>query len=498
MTQSPPSPHISPADLRGKRLHFMGIGGSGITSVVQMALLEGAHCTGCEQTLSSATEWIAAKGVPVVEGHSPSHLDDGVDILIIVPAVMKLDKNNPEVVEARRRGIPVIDWQAVLGAFMAGKFGISVAGVHAKGTVTAMISQILIEAGMDPTCEVGAMVPRWQGNVRMGASDYFVNEADEFNLNFLHYHPRLAVITSIEFEHPEFFNNYEELKDGFDAFVAGMDFDGNWDLPTTLVVNWDSPGCRELRDRMAAWPGRLITYSLEGDADYMGDDVQLEGETSFHARDAKGNDLGRFTLPLPGRFNVENALGAIAATRELGIDPEIIRRTLANYGGVYRRFQVTQAANTITVIDDYAHHPTAIEVTLDAIRLRFPKRRLIATFQPHMFTRLKTFLEDFSHSFGAADDVVIVDVFPARERDTGMIHARDLVAAIQRDRAFAGQPDRVHYGGSLDQTRDLLARLVQPGDVLAMLGSGSVYQISGKLLRSPDFAGFDPDARIDH
>jgi UDP-N-acetylmuramate--alanine ligase len=498
MTQSPPAPQITIADLRGKRLHFMGIGGSGITSVVQMALLEGAHCTGCEQTLSSNAEWIAQKGVPVVEGHSPSHLDEGVDYLIIVPAVMKLDANNPEVAEAKRRGIPVIDWQAVLGAFMAGKFGISVAGVHGKGTVTSMISQILVDAGRDPTCEVGAIVPRWQGNVRMGGSELFVNEADEFNRNFLHYHPRLAVITSIEFEHPEFFNNYDELKVAFDDFVAGMEMQGPWTMPPTLVLNWDSPGCQELRQRMGAWSGQVITYALDGAADYQGDDVRLAGETSFHARDAQGNDLGRFTLPLPGRYNVENALGAIAATRELGVDVESIRQTLARFTGIYRRFQVTHAANDVIIVDDYAHHPTAIAVTLEAVRQRFPDRRLIATFQPHMFTRLVTFLEDFSHVFGLADDVVIVDVFPARERDTGLIHARDLVAAIQRDRHFTDRPERVHYGGSLEQTRALLATLAQPGDVLAMLGSGSVYEISGALLRSPTFAGYDPAGQIDH
>ncbi len=497
MTQSPPAPHLTPADLRGKRLHFMGIGGSGITSVVQMALIEGAHCTGCEQTLSEATEWISSKGVPVVEGHSPSHLD-GVDVLIIVPAVMKLDANNPEVAEARRRGIPVIDWQAVLGAFMAGKFGVSVAGVHGKGTVTAMVSQILIDAGLDPTCEVGATVPDWAGNVRMGGSDLFVNEADEFNLNFLHYHPRLAIITSIEFEHPEFFNNYQELKDGFDAFVAGMDFDGDWQRPATLVLNWDSPGCRELRDRQGAWPGQFITYALDSDADYMGDDVRLAGETSFHARDAKGNDLGRFTLLLPGRYNVENALGAIATARELGVDPDSIRRTLASFPGIYRRFQVTQAPSGITIVDDYAHHPTAIEVTLAAIRQRFPDRRVIATFQPHMFTRLKTFLDDFSHSFADADEVVIVDVFPARERDTGLIHSRDLVAAITRDQHFTQRTERVHHGGSLDETRQLLESLAQPGDVLALLGSGSVYLISGALLHSPTFIGYAPELRAAH
>ncbi len=489
---------IRPTDLRGKHLHFMGIGGSGITSVAQMALLEGATCSGCEQTLSGATEWIQSKGVRVVEGHAGAHLDE-VDVLVISPAITKLDPNNPEVVAARERGIPVIEWQALLGAFMIGKFGCSVAGVHGKGTVTSMLSQILIDAGLDPTCEVGAIVPNWQGNVRMGQSDYFVNEADEFNLNFLHYHPRLAVVTSIEFEHPEYFNDYRELCDAFDAFVAGMDLEGQWDLPPTLVLNWDSPGCHELRERMAAWPGAVVRYSLDGPAEYMGSAVRLDGETSFavsellasgdasHASETR--DLGRFTLLLPGRFNVENALGAIAAARQLGVDPAVIRQSLANFGGINRRFQVTPCANAVVIVDDYAHHPTAIAVTLEATRRHFAGQRLIATFQPHMFTRLKTFLEDFSHSFGSADEVIIVDVYPARERDTGMIHSRDLVAAIQRDPAFVDHPERVHYGGSLVETQSLLEALTRPGDVLALLGSGSVYHISEALRESPNFIG---------
>jgi UDP-N-acetylmuramate--alanine ligase len=332
----------------------------------------------------------------------------------------------------------------------------------------------------------------------MGGSDLFVNEADEFNLNFLHYHPRLAVITSIEFEHPEYFKDYEELCHAFDAFVAGMDIYGDWDLGPTLLLNWDSLGCHELRERMVSWPGQVLTYSLDGPAQYRGLDVHLDGETSFVAQEVlasedratpQTHDLGRFTLLLPGHYNAENALGAIAATRQLGIDPESIRGTLARFGGVNRRYQVTLAAQDVVIIDDYAHHPTAIAVTLEATRQRFAGRRLIATFQPHMFTRLKTFLEDFSHVFGDADEVIIVDVFPARERDTGLVHARDLVAAIQRDAAFTMRPERVHYGGSLDETRALLETLARPGDVLVMLGSGSVYRISAALLNSPQFTG---------
>lgn len=497
MAQPQQEPTIAPADLRGKHLHFMGIGGSGITSVAQMALIEGTTCSGCEQTLSGATKWIASKGVSVVEGHSPDHLA-GVDLLVISPAITKLDAQNPEVVAARERGIPVIEWQALLGAFMAGKFGCSVAGVHGKGTVTAMLSQITIDAGLDPTCEVGAIVPEWSGNVRMGKGVHFVNEADEFNLNFLHYHPRLAIITSIEFEHPEFFNDYDELRDAFDAFVAGMDMYGEWNLPPTLVLNWDSEGCRELRERLVAWPGQVVTYSLDGPADYMGSEVRLEGETSFAVHDAAGHDLGRFSLLLPGRYNIENALGAIAAAHKLGIDPDVMRGALGRFPGVYRRFQMTQAAGDIIIVDDYAHHPTAIAVTIEAMRLRYPGRKLVATFQPHMFTRLKTFLEDFSHVFGGADDVVIVDVFPARERDTGLIHSRDLVAAIKRDTAFVGREDHVYYGGSLDETRALLETLVGQGDALAMLGSGAVYLITSALLDSPSFTGYAPGAREEH
>jgi UDP-N-acetylmuramate--alanine ligase len=494
---SPYETAIDPQTLRGKHLHFMGIGGSGITTVAQMALLEGAICSGCEQSLSHTTEWIAGKGVRVVAGHDPAHLD-GVDMLVISPAITKLNPDNPEVAVARERGIPVYEWQALLGAFMAGKLGCSIAGVHGKGTTTAMFSQILIAAGLDPTCEVGAIVPAWGGNVRMGQGRYFTNEADEFNHNFLHYHPRLAVITSIEFEHPEFFKDYAAMCHAFDLFVAGMDMQGQWDVPPALVLNWDSPGCRELRGRLGDWPGVIVTYSLDGPADYVGTDLRLEGETSFAVHDAKGGDLGRFTIQLPGRFNVENALATIAAARQLGIAPDVIRAALANFTGTYRRFQVSQAGNDIVIVDDYAHHPTAIDVTLEAMRQRFPNRRLIAVFQPNIFTRLKTLLEEFSHCFGEADEVVIVDIHPGREVDTGLVHARDLVAGIQRDQHFVDRPDRVYYGGSIEQTQALLEQLTQPGDMLAMLGSGPIYHIAAAMLESHAFAGYKPGARTEY
>jgi len=489
-----PTLTITPQSLRGKHLHFMGIGGSGITTVAQMALLEGATCTGCEQALSANSNWIARKGVSVVEGHSAAHLD-AVDMLVISPAITKLNPNNAEVVAARERGIPVYEWQELLGAFMAGTCGVSVAGVHGKGTTTALLSLSLIDGGLDPICEVGAIIPEWAGNVRMGAGDLFVNEADEFNYNFLHYHPRLVLITNIEFEHPEFFKDYAQMTDAFDRFIAGMDMSDRWQLPPTVVLNWDSAGCRELAAHLKDWPGKVITYSLDGPADYVGSDLRLDGETSFTARDAAGADLGRFVLLIPGRFNIENALGAIAAGSQLGASPDALRSALARYPGAFRRFQISQGSNDVVIVDDYAHHPTAIEVTLRAMRQRFPDRRLIAVFQPNIYTRLKTLLDEFSHCFGEADEVIIIDIHPGREVDTGIVHATDLVQAIQRDQHFISRTDRIHYGGTVSETLLLLETLTQPGNMLAMLGSGPVYRVAGDLLDSPTFAGHKPGAR---
>jgi UDP-N-acetylmuramate--alanine ligase len=480
---------LTPAALRGKHLHFMGVGGSGITTAAQLALLAGARCSGCDQTFSSTTTWMAEKGVSIVQDHSPEHVTD-IDLLIISPAITKLDPHNPEVVAAQERGIPVILWQALLGAFMVGKFGVSIAGVHGKGTTTSMVSHILIEAGTDPTCEVGAIVPAWQGNVRIGEGRYFVNEADEFNHNFMHYHPRLALINNIEYEHADYFKDFAAMRATFIDFIHGMDMSDAWELPPTIVLNGENEGCRMMRDELGEWPGQIVTFAIDAQSDYQGSDVRLTGETSFAVRDPQGNDLGRFELLLPGRYNVENALAAVAMTHQLGIAPDVIRQALATYSGIYRRFQVRSCANDILIIDDYAHHPTAVSAMLTATRIRYPDRRIVAVFQPNMYTRLKAFFDGFASSFGVADEVIIPYIFPAREYDTGLVHGRDLVAAIQRQPQFVGREDCVRYGGSLEETAEFLKGFIKPGDVVPIMGSGNVYRVTGMLLSDPEFIGY--------
>ena len=483
--------------LKKMRLHFMGIGGQGISAVAQMALQAGATVSGCDQASSATTKMLARLGIPIELGHSPEHLAES-DALIYVPAAVALNPNNPELLAAREKGLLVMTWQEMLGQWLEGYCLLSVSGVHGKGTTTAMLSLALLDAGLDPTCEIGAVVPRFGANYRIGQSSYFVNEADEFNNNFWHYHPRLAVVTSIEFEHPEFFADYGEYLASFEHFVRGMDLSGDWPLPPTLILNVDSPGCLELRARIADWPGRILTYAVEEagkrvEADYVAYDLQLAGQTSFKVR-ATGQVSGlkgrAINLRLPGAHNVENALAALIAATQAGVDPHVAIAAVEEFGGTRRRFELRNEeplsiggkSIDVLLVDDYAHHPTAIARTLSAARQRYPGRRIVAVYQPHMYSRTKTFFEQFLTAFDQADEVIIVDIYPGRERDTGIVHARDLVAALQRQPHFAQTGVAVVHGGSVRETAQNLRATLRAGDLAIIMGAGDVYQATEQLL----------------
>jgi len=498
--------------LKNARLHFMGIGGQGISAVAQMALEGGARISGCDQSASATTSKLIEKGVPVQIGHSPEHLVQA-DALIYVPAVVAFNPHNPELIAAKESGMLVMTWQEMLGKWMQGKCVLSVSGVHGKGTTTAMLALMLVDAGLDPTCEIGAIVPRFGVNYRIGKSQYFVNEADEFNNNFWNYHPRLAIVTSIEFEHPEFFTDYEDFLAAFEHFVRGMDIHGDWPFPPTLILNADSPGCLELRERLGDWPGCILTYAVEGLsqkdmakigsklsnadrlADYVAFDVKLEGETSFRVRstEREGESFPAdrvIHLQLPGAHNIQNALSGLAATHTIGVDVNVIVNTLENFNGIGRRFEIRQQGpleingviQDVVLIDDYAHHPTAIEATLEAARMRFPGRRLIAVYQPHMYSRTKTFFEQFLTAFNSADMVIITDIFPGREHDTGLVDARALVKAMAERPPFTSFYKRVIHGGDVQNTAKLLRNTLRSDDLVIIMGAGDVYIVTKLLL----------------
>jgi UDP-N-acetylmuramate--alanine ligase len=497
---------------QAQHMHFMGIGGQGISAVAQMARLAGNIVTGCDQQSSATVRALQCAGIAIEQGHSAEHLK-GVDMLVISPAIPALNPHNPELLAAQERGLRVVTWQEVLGELMRGKCVLSVSGVHGKGTTTALLALALVDAGLDPTCEIGAVVPRFGANYRLGKSQYFVNEADEFNHNFWHYHPRLAIVTAIEFEHPEFFADYEAFLNAFVHFIRGMDMSGNWPLAPMLIINQDSPGCLDLCDRLGDWPGQIVAYSVEQPAGKSGAkaaarhierrytasfqayDVQLEGETSFRIRVNGDEQLLQgqpVRLQLPGLYNIQNSLAAFVAAYTLGVDAASIARTLADFGGNRRRFEIRyigplklegQERQDVMLVDDYAHHPTAISATLEAARQRYPGRRLVAVYQPHMFSRTKAFFAQFMQAFDEADVVIIADIFPAREHDDGSISARDLVAHVAlRPRFLSEVGANVMHGGSIEATTQQLRKTLHSGDLVVIMGAGDIYIVTERLL----------------
>lgn len=492
--------------LKKMRLHFMGIGGQGISAVAQMALQAGANVSGCDQASSATTQMLEKLGIPIALGHNPEHLAEA-DALIYVPAAVAYNPHNPELLAAREKGLLVMTWQEMLGQWLEGYCLLSVSGVHGKGTTTAMLALALLDGGLDPTCEIGAVVPRFGANYRIGQSSYFVNEADEFNNNFWHYHPRLAVVTSIEFEHPEFFADYGEYLASFEHFVRGMDMIGDWPVQPTLILNAGSPGCLELRQRIADWPGRVLTYAVEEDkpieADFLACALRLDGVTSFQVRMRGGQSAleGRtISLRLPGAHNVENALAALVAATCVGIDAEVAIAAVEGFGGTRRRFeirnekplQIAGETKDVILVDDYAHHPTAIARTLNAARRRYPGRRLIAVYQPHMYSRTKTFFEQFLTAFDEADEIIIVDIYPGREHDTGLVHSRELAEALSLKPHAARDGLRAIYGGTLQETTALLSKILRDGDLAIIMGAGDIYQVTEQLLANQELIPVSP------
>lgn len=341
-----------------KRIHFLGIGGSGASAAAAIAKTQGYEITGCDLEL---------------QGHSPTHLKN-IDLLAVTPAIYSLDPQNPEFLEAKKLGIPVMTWQEFMGKFLQkNKFVIAVAGTHGKSTTTAMIGTLLENAGLDPTVELGAEVSKWKANYRIGKSKYFVIEADEYNDNFLNFNPDIAVITNIEMDHPEYFKDFAAVKKSFDKF-------------------------------------------------------KNQSKKVFDQPDPK---LINFPLQVPGDFNVLNASLAFQVGLLLRIDPLKIKQSLSGYAGAGRRFELLGKFKGAKIYSDFGHHPTEIKVTMEAARQKFPNNRIILIYEPHMFTRTKAFFKNFVKVFREipVDKIIITDIYKSRETDKGLVTSKQLADA---------------------------------------------------------------------
>ena len=447
-----------------KNIHFVGIGGIGMSGVAEILSQQGLKVSGCDLRRSPATELLTRRGISVSIGHDPSHLA-GIDALVVTAAVRGV---NHEVDAALAQGVRVIPRKEVLGALVDSKRAVGVSGTHGKTTTSAMIAVILEEAGLDPTVIVGGMVRNLASNAKRGAGELLVVEADEYDRTFHHMHPHVAVVTNIEADHLEYYGSFEAIIESFRIFLKGIPAGG-------LVAGCvDDHQVALLLDKLTGV--RVVRYGLGVDADVAARNV------TFHERgssfDVEG--IGFVKLFVPGAHNICNALGAIAAVRELGVSPKAIVAALAKFLGVDRRFQILGEYGGAIVVDDYAHHPTEIAATLNAARGGYPNRRLVALFQPHLYSRTRDFAHDFGQALALADLAFVSPVYAARESAIEGISAR-LIADAARGVEFL---DR----SNAEIVNELRRRLL-PNDIFIAMGAGDVHEIAEALVRAADAGG---------
>jgi UDP-N-acetylmuramate--alanine ligase len=446
-------------------IHVVGIGGTGLSAVATVLLGQGYVVSGSDRQLNELTTSLKTAGATVFEGHRGDQAA-GADMLLVSSAI---PATNPEIQAAERAGIPILKRDEFLGLLMADSYSIAIAGSHGKTTTTGMIAQIMIDGGLDPSVVVGAVLPALESNGRAGQSEFFVVEADEYDYMFLGLRPTLAIVTNVEYDHPDLFPSVSAYRQAFRDFVLKIRDEG------LLLVCIEDEGAAALADFARTLPLRVTTYGLDR-GEWRAVEVrpnQLGGSDFLVQRDDQTAGLVR--LRVPGEHNVRNALAAIATASELHIGFDTIRRALASFGGLGRRFQLVGEVGDVTIVDDYAHHPTEIRATLAAARQRFPGRRLWAVWQPHTFSRTRAMLNEFASCFEQADRVVALDVYQSREIDTLGIDTSQVVARMKGTRAD-------HVGSKSEAANFIFVRVL-PGDVVLTLGAGDGNLVGENLKR---------------
>ena len=451
-----------------RRIHFVGIGGIGMSGIAEVLLNLGFTVSGSDLRATAVTRRLAKLGARTFEGHNAANLRDA-QVVVVSSAV---SPDNPEVREAERLQIPVIARAEMLAELMRMKFCVAVAGSHGKTTVTSMIALMLTQAGLDPTAVIGGRLDVFASSARLGKSELMVVEADESDRSFLCLLPSIAVVTNIDREHLDHYRDLDEISSAFVSFMNKVPFYG------AVVACADAPWGERFRALLPQVRRRVVTYGLDPGADVQGRSVTLQPQGSTFEVAVKTKRLGSFEVRVPGRHNVQNALAAVAVGLELGLNSHQIRDGLDRFQGADRRFQIKDEVNGITLVDDYGHHPTEIRATLEAARLRGSKR-VIAIFQPHRYTRTQFLMDDFAGAFQAADRVYVLDIYPASEKPIPGVTSQRLVERMA-EMGF----DRARYAPSEQAVIQEVLKDLRPGDLVLTVGAGSVWKIGEALAKA--------------
>jgi UDP-N-acetylmuramate--alanine ligase len=455
-----------------KRIHFIGIGGIGMSGIAELLLNLGYEVSGSDMQRTDITDRLESLGARIAEGHDARNVADA-EVVVYSSAVRP---SNAELAAARDRGLVVVPRAELLAELMQLRQGIAIAGAHGKTTTTSMIALILDVAGLDPTAVIGGRISSFGSSARLGRGKYLVAEADESDRSFLKLAPRFAVITNIDREHLEAYRDFDDLKAAFVRFANSVPANG------VVILCWDDP---HLRSIQAAIKRHTVSYGLQEGADVIASDLQMEGFGSVctvRSRKPGGRrvELGQLQLSVPGRHNVLNALAAVAMARELGIAFSDIARALAGFHGAERRFQRRGEAKGIGIVEDYGHHPTEIAAVVAAAK-PIATGRLIVAFQPHRFTRTQFLMGEFGPAFGGADVVILTDIYAAGEDPIAGVTLEALATSVKGE--FKGELRTVR---ALSDVPAELARLARPGDLIVLLGAGSIGSISGAVLNALD------------
>ena len=455
---------------RYRGIHFVGIGGIGMSGIAEVLLNLGYEVTGSDLKASETTKRLGEMGITVYIGHNAENIDDA-HVLVVSSAV---SGDNPEVIEARGRSIPVIPRAEMLAELARLKYGVLVAGAHGKTTTTSLVSTILAHGGLDPTVVIGGRLKATGSNARLGQGDFLVAEADESDGSFLKLSPTIAVVTNIDREHMEFFGTMASLKEAFLSFMNKVPFYG-----TSIVCNENE----HLRELLPSVHRRYVTYGLTCESQLYAENIQKGFMSVSFETVYRGRNLGVFNLPAPGTHNVLNSLAAIGVALVLKIDVSVIKEALKGFSGIQRRLEFKGEAGGIKRFDDYGHHPSEIKATLKAIRegLQISNKktdRLIVLFQPHRYTRTRDLIDDFSVSFHDADILVVLDIYPAGEPPIEGVNSENLIEMVRN----AGYKN-VFYKKDQEDAVAHIIRNLREGDILLTLGAGNVWKRGEEILR---------------
>ena len=446
-----------------KRIHFIGIGGSGMSGIAEVLINQGYEVSGSDKVRTSITNHLEQLGARIHFEHAPENIENAQ--LVITSSAIKPD--NMEVVAARQRMIPVIPRAEMLAELMRMKYGIAIAGTHGKTTTTSLVATVLAGGELDPTVIIGGRLKNIGGHAKMGQSEFLVAEADESDGSFLRLSPTITVVTTLDEEHMDFYHTLDNIKKTFLEFINKVPFYGS------AILCLDDPNIQSL---IPSVKKRHITYGLTTQADYTARNIVIEGLNTYFTVYHHGRELGRILSGALGQHNVLNTLAAVAVGMELNLDFDTVAASLKDFGGVQRRFEIVEKSDELILVDDYGHHPAEIRATLRTAKEAWPDRRLIVVFQPHRYSRTQSLMKEFWSAFNDADHLLVTDIYSAGELPIEGVDACQIAEGI---REF-GHKEVEHIGNN--QVSDRISHLVKPGDVVMTLGAGDVWKLGRNLL----------------